>query len=409
MSHGQAQRTHLAGPATLDFLEPGFRVNSPVVRAAAERHWYAETALGPAILRYDDCVAIRKLPGMIQAAADHLALQGITEGPVAEMWSRMVLNIEGPDHVRLRRLVTPAFTPARVEALRVRMREIAGALVDRFAPTGRCEFMADFADLYPPGVFFEMLGIPAEEHPRFLEWGKAIADMLSYEVPRRHDRIAAALAGVAEASRRLCQERRRRPGDDLLSALVAACDGEDRLSQDEIDAMVAVLVLGGQDSTRCQLGLGMVTFSGHPKQWALLGEQPELTRAAVEEVLRVNSVVPIMWRVAEADVDYRDLHLSAGTRIWMMTGLTHLESHTFGEDAPFDITATDRRAHLSFGHGTHYCLGARLARVEMAEALPILARRLPDLALDGDGDFRPDLAGFVGPERLPLRFTPSAA
>src|SRR5882757_8826633 len=122
---------HGAGPAILDLLEPGFRVNSPVVRAAAKQHWYASTSLGPAILRYDDCVALINHRDMGQASTHHLVAQGITEGPVAETWSGLLLNTEGRDHARLRRLVAPAFSPAVVERLRPRMREIVNARVDR--------------------------------------------------------------------------------------------------------------------------------------------------------------------------------------------------------------------------------------------------------------------------------------
>lgn len=399
--------TVTAGPATLDLLRPGFRVVSDEVREAARRHWYAETTLGPAILTYDDCIALQHDRRMHQAGADHLTAQGLTEGPVADLWARLVLNIEGPDHHRLRRLVNPAFNTASVERLRARMRELTHSLVDSFAPNGRCEFMAAFADLYPPRVMFDLLGIPRSEHESFLRWGKDLAQLLSYDVPAQHDRIATAIAELGEATDRLCEQRRAEPGADLISRLVAAADGDDRLSQEELRAMVVVLVVGGQDSTRNQLGLGLATFAEYPEQWTLLGERPELASAATEEIVRMNSVVPVMWRLAPVDIDYRDLHIAAGTRIWLMAALAQRESGVPGKDAPFDITA-EPRPHLAFGHGTHYCMGAYLARMEMTEALPILARRLPDLALDGEGVFRPELSGFVGPESLPIRFTPTA-
>jgi cytochrome P450 len=287
------------------------------------------------------------------------------------------------------------------------MREIINDLIGLFAPAGRCEFVADFADQYPPQVMFDLLGVPADEHARFLRWGKDIAFLLSYGMAARRDQVDAAVAGICDATDRLCAQRRDDPGDDLLSALVAARDGDDRLTQEEIGAMVNILVLAGQDSTRCQLGMAMRLFAEHPEQWALLAERPELAPAAVEEVMRVAPVVPFVWRVADVDFDHHDLHLAAGTRIWLSVGHAQ-QVGADGAPDPFDITA-EHRPQLTFGHGAHYCLGAQLARVEMAEALPILARRLPGLALDGEGDWRPDLAGFVGPDRLPIRFTPTAA
>ncbi|HUR75290.1 MAG TPA: cytochrome P450 [Sporichthya sp.] len=396
-----------AGPATLDLLSPTFRVLSPEVRAAAAQHWYAQTPLGPAILTSEDCHAMQNDRRLHHSGGtEHMVAQGIHGGPVADMWARLVLNIEGPDHHRLRKLVNPAFAPSAVERLRARIREIAEDLVEGFAGDGRCEFMSQFSDLFPPRVMFHLLGIPDDLQPDFLRWGQDVALLLSYEVAANHDRLAAAIEGICAATDELCAQRRAHPGDDLLSTLVAARDGDDKLSEDEIRAMVTVLVLGGQDSTRNQIALGLATFAEHPDQWALLGDKPELAPAAVEEIVRYNPVDPILWRIAPIDVEYRDLQIAAGTRIWLFAALAQSESDVPGAPLPFDITA-ERAPHLAFGHGTHYCLGAYLARAEMLEALPLLARRMPDLALDGEPVYRPELSGFVGPVVLPLKFTPT--
>ena len=169
--------------------------------------------------------------------------------------------------------------------------------------------------------------------------------------------------------------------------------------------MVFGLVLGGQDSTRHQLGLAMILFARHPDQWTLLAQRPELAAQATEEVIRLSPAVPIVWRMATEDVVWRDLPMPAGTRLWLLVGAAHTDEAAFGPDAQrFDITA-ERAPQLSFGHGVHYCLGAALARAEIAEALPILARRLPGLELAGEPRLRPDLSGFVGPDCLPIRFT----
>jgi hypothetical protein len=398
--------TVIAAPATLDILDPAFRVNSAAVREAAAAHWYAQTALGPAILAYDDCAALLHDRRARQASASHLADQGITDHAVETWWRTLILSIDGPDHARLRRLVAPAFTSASVNRLRARMREIVNELVDAFAADGRCEFVDAFADHYPPRVIFDLLGIPAEEHARMLGWGKELTYLISYEMPAHLNAVAAAIEGVCGVTDRLIAERRRDPGDDLISALVGAGEGGDRLTRDEICSMVIVLVVGGQDSTRCSLGHALTTFAAHPEQWALLGQRPELAVAATEEVLRVNPVCPIVWRLADVEFDHRDLRLTAGTRIWLLVGHGQLLDAA-GNPDPFDITR-EHRPQLNFGHGPHFCLGAQLARAELTEALAVLARRLPDLALDGEAVYRPELAGFVGAERLPIRFTPFA-
>ncbi len=393
-------------PTILDILDPAFRVNSPQTREAAERCWYAETPLGLAVLRHEDCVAMLKDRRLRQAGIDHLVAQGVTGGPLFEMWRRVVLSMEGPGHSRLRRLLGPAFNSAAVERLRPRMREIVHGLVNRFAADGACDFMSAFADHYPPQVMADLLGLPEAEHERFVAWGKAIAGVLSYEVPQKLAEIEAALASLYESIDRIFDERRIEPQQDLLTALVHASDGDgDRLSPDELRANVAGLVLAGQDSTRGQLGLAVEIFARHPDQWTLLAREPKLAQKAVEEVMRANGVVPVLWRVASEDLEYHGTQIAAGTRMWLMVAAAHQEPGMFG-DTSFNIQA-DRPAQLSFGHGPHFCLGAQLARVEMHEALPILAQRLPGLALAGEPTYRSQLAGFVGPETLPIRFTPA--
>jgi cytochrome P450 len=391
---------------TLDLLAADFRVNSQAVREAAERHWYAETTLGPAVLRYEDCAAILRDRRFRQGGADHLADQGITDGPLAEMWRDVILNIhEGDRHNRLRRLVSQAFTPNAVDELRPRMRAIVHDLVDTFASAGACEFMGAFADHYPPQVMFDLLGIPEEDQPQFLEWGKTLGLALSYSVAEHVDAIEAALCGLYAATDRLCASRRRRLGDDLISRLVAAADQGDRLTTQELRSMVAAFVIGGQDTTRNQLGLAMILFARHPDQWALLACRPELAAQATEEVIRVAPAVPIVWRAAAEDMVWRDLSIPVGTRLWILVGAAHTDEATFGPDARrFDISVADRPSQLAFGHGAHYCLGAALARAEIAEALPILALRLPGLELTNSPELRPDISGFTGPNSLPIRF-----
>ena len=390
----------------LDLLDPQFRADSPEVREAAKRHWYARTSLGPAVLRYEDCAAILRDKRFRSAGAEHLADQGITDGPVAEMWRDFILNIEGDRHGRLRRLVSQAFTPNAVDELRPRMRATVHNLIDAFAPTGSCDFMAAFADRYPPQVMFDLLGIPEEDQPQFLAWGKTLALIISYSVAEHLQAIDAARAGLYATTDWLCASRRHRPGDDLISRLVVAADDEGRLTIQELRSMVFGLVLGGQDSTRNQLGLAVMLFAGHPEQWALLAQKPELAARATEEVMRLFPTVPIVWRTATEDVVWRDLRIPSGTRLWLLVGAAHRDEVAFGPAAgQFDITVEDRPPQLAFGHGVHYCLGAALARAELAEALPILAARLSALELAGSPVLRPEVSGFVGPDALPIRFS----
>jgi cytochrome P450 len=251
---------------------------------------------------------------------------------------------------------------------------------------------------------FDLLGIPGEDHEQFLEWGKALALIISYSVAEHTAAIDAARSYLYAATDWLCASRRLQPGDDLISGLVAAADDGDRLTTQELRSMIVALIVGGQDSTRIQLGSAMLLFARHPDQWALLAGRPELAARATEEVLRLSPASPFVWRRAAEDLVWRDLAISEGTRIWLVVGAAHTDQAAFGPNAAnFDITV-ERPPQLAFGHGVHYCLGAALARAEIAEALPILAARLPGLELAGPPVLRPEISGFAGPEHLPIRF-----
>jgi hypothetical protein len=286
------------------------------------------------------------------------------------------------------------------------MRATAHELIDTFAATGACEFMAAFADPYPARIIAELLGIPDDQFDAFLGWatdmGLGFSPAAAAELPR----IEAALAGLYACCDELVARRRREPGQDLISALITAADDAGHLTGEELRILVSTLVFGGQDTTRNQLGLAMTTFTEHPQQWRLLGERPELADTAVEEVMRVNPTTPLVGRVAVEDFTYRGVHIPAGTYLALFLAAANTEPETFG-DAPFDITA-QRPVQLTFGGGIHYCLGAWLARIEMREALPILAARLPDLAAAGPVTCRPHI-GITGPVTLPLRFTASSS
>jgi cytochrome P450 len=196
------------------------------------------------------------------------------------------------------------------------------------------------------------------------------------------------------------------PGDDLVSALLAADEAGDRLTTEELRALVTGLVFAGQDTTRNQLGQAVSVFLRYPEQWARLGAEPELAAGVVEEVMRCAPTVPVIMRLAVADLEVGGLAVPAGTHLSLFAGAANRDPRVFGA-APEDFDVTRARpAQLTFGGGVHYCLGAPLARAEMQEALPILARRLRDPEPDGPATWRPAL-GITGPQSLPIRFRPA--
>ena len=388
----------------LDIFDPTFRADSPEVRAAAVAGWWARTPIGLAVLRYQECLALLRDRRLRHGSLDALAARGVTAGPFFDWLHTMLLNLEGQPHQRQRQLVSKAFTQRNVDGLRPFMRARAGELIDGFAADGSCEFMTAFADPYPAWVIAELLGIPAERFDAFLGWATDIGVGFGPTAPVELDRIDAAVSGLYACCDDLIAQRRETPCDDLLSALVAAEADGVSLTGDELRVLVSTLVFAGQDTTRNQLGLAMITFAQHLDQWRLLAECPELASTAVEELMRVNPATPVVGRIATEDFTFQGVDIQAGAHVALFIATANTEPDTFG-DAPFDITA-QRTAQLTFGGGIHFCLGSWLARIEMREALPILATRLGDIALDGAVATRPHV-GITGPIALPLRFTRS--
>ncbi|MFT3874562.1 MAG: cytochrome P450 [Nocardioides sp.] len=389
----------------LDVTADGFSITSDEVHAAREAHWYATTPYGIAVLRYDEVSRLLKHPKLRQGSVAWPAHNGVTSGLFHDWFASWILNKEGEEHHRLRRLMNPAFSSKLIGGLVPRFQALATELIDGFKRQDRCEFISEFADPYAARVLAIMLGIPEEEWPIISREASAVGLAMGVTLTEELPRIEGALARLYDYADALIEDRTAHPREDFITAFVSASrDGDGRLSHTELRDGLVLLIFGGYDTTRNQLGLAMQTFMAHPDQWRLLAERPELGKAAVEEVMRVNPTVRWVTREVLEDFDYEGLQFTAGTTV-------HLYSESAGTDpraieGGFDITATDRKPHFGFGGGAHHCLGHFVARSDMSEALPLLARRLRDpYPLDG-ATWLPD-SGNTGPVRLPIGFTPA--
>jgi cytochrome P450 len=385
----------------LDVADPAFSVRSEAVRAAREAGWYARTPYGIAVLRYDQVERLIKDRRLVQGSAAWPAHNDVS-GPWAGWWIRQILNQEGADHARLRRLMNPAFSSRHITALLPSFRELADELVDGFAARGRCEFMSEFAEPYATRVIVRLLGIPEDD------WGADLGLGLAVTVKDHLPRIEAALEGLFGYADALIADRRRQPRDDFVTRLVQASEDEDRLSDQELRDNLVLLVFGGIDTTRNQLGLGVDLFIRHPGQWRLLAERPELAANAVEEVMRLRPTATWVTREATEDFELDGVSIARGTTLHLFSESAGTDPRAVGDAPGLDITATDRPKHFGFGGGRHYCLGHFIARGDMGEALALLARRLPSIAHDGEPTFLPD-SGNTGPAALPIRFDAEGA
>jgi cytochrome P450 len=374
-----------------------------LVHRAREACWYARTSYGLAVLRYDQAARLIRHRSLRQGSRQWLAHHGITSGLLADWWAGWVLHLEGDDHLRLRRLMNPAFSRKAIDALLPHFTRIADELIDSFAERGSCEFMREFAEPYAARVIAVMLGIPEGEWRAVAAESAAIGLAMGVRVREQLPRIEVALATLYDYADALIADRRGCPRPDLVTSLIQAHDGGQRLTSAELRDSLVLLIFGGFDTTRNQLGLAVQLFVDHPDQWRLLNQHPDLGAAAVEEVMRVSSTTTWVTREAVDDFTFDGLYIAAGTTI-------HLFCESAGTDlgafprAEFDITVTDRLPHFGFGGGIHYCLGHLVARTDMNIALTALARRLSEPRAAGQAIWLPD-SGNTGPMKLPLAFS----
>jgi cytochrome P450 len=325
--------------------------------------------------------------------------------PNAQMraFGRHMLNADPPDHTRLRTLVNRAFTPGRVEALRPRVQQITDALLDGLPESGTFDLMETLAYPLPMAVITELLGVPELDSERFRAWSNLVV------APDPDDVEAgkAAFTALNLYLQRLIEDKRGRPGDDLLSALIQTRDEDgDRLSSDDLQAMAQLLMIAGHETTVHLIGNGVLALLRHPDQLAALRADFSLLGNAVEEMLRYDCPVEgSTLRFATEPVEIGGTVIPGGGSVVVVSlAAAHRDGERFAEPDTFDIRR-DAGGHLAFGHGIHYCLGAPLARMEGRIAVRSLLERCPNLELAADPaelEWRPGLL-MRGVLRLPLR------
>jgi cytochrome P450 len=363
---------------------------SPIVRAD-------DGAL--VVTRYADCQAVAR-DGRFGHLPPHMfAMLGLAdweEHPALRTLYTSVLTINPPDHTRLRRLVSGTFTARRVRALEPAITAMVDDLLDRFDE--RVDFVDAFAFPLPVNVIGELLGVPAADRAQFQglvrDWTQVL-DIVNPEVLATADPAA---ARIREYLAGLVAERRRRPGPDLISALVAAEEEGDRLTEDELLTMASLLFAAGFETTSNLLANGLVALLANPKQIGVLAVDPA---GAIEELIRYDSPVQLLGRVLWEPAELAGVPLEAGQRVIAYLGAGNRDPRRFVDPDRLDLLRADN-APLSFGGGIHYCLGAPLARLEARLAFPAVFQRFPELALDGPAEPRDSLT-LRGYNRLPVR------
>ncbi|MBV8753219.1 MAG: cytochrome P450 [Hyphomicrobiales bacterium] len=377
-------------------------------------HW-SGAVKGWNITRYDDVRAIALDRSM---SADRVrpffdVLPGEEQRRLADLGRYLTLWAvfkDPPDHTRLRGLMNRAFTPRAVEALRPNIERIVDDLIDAIVARGAADLIADFAYPLPASVIMDMLGVPRSDLAVMKVWSDDIA--LFVGIARATpDKYAKAQTGTREMAayfRRLVAERRKAPREDMISALIAAEEHAQHLTEDEIVASCILLLFAGHETTANLIGNGVLAFLRHPGELAKLRARPELAGSAVEECLRYDGPSGALARVVAVAHEMGGRRLKPGERVYAWMNAANRDPRRFAEPDRFDIERPDNR-HLTFGHGAHFCLGAPLARLEAQIAFPRLFERLQGLELTTDKFESMDSLILRGVKKLPVRFAPVSA
>ncbi|BBX07360.1 cytochrome P450 [Mycolicibacterium aichiense] len=375
------------------------------LRAAQSRAPIAIGPLGPEILSYELTREILRDNRFRLPPGITLAAQGITSGPLFDKLATSLLGLNGAPHVRLRKLVSKAFTPRATSRLTDTIHDVVNGLIDRVMDAGRCDVVTDIARPYPTPIMCALIGAPSEDWQLFSDWTEQIFKAFNFQPDANFDEseIMRAWGELDAYVDDMVAARRTNLTDDLLSELIRAESDGDRLNLDELRGLVAGFLMAGTDTTRNQLAASVQVLCEHPDQWARLGEQPELAMQAVEESMRHSPAACIVPRAAVEDAEFGGYLFPAGTFVFANTFVANRDPAIYDDADRFDISRKDVPAILTFGGGAHYCLGANLARRELAEALVVLTRRLPAPHRAGPAPWK-SVLGMTGPTTLPIEF-----
>jgi cytochrome P450 len=304
-----------------------------------------------------------------------------TAGRYAEMLGKTMLTRDAPDHTRLRSLVAKAFTPRRIEELSGRITEIVDDILDEVERTGRTDVMRELAYPLPARVICELLGVPAADRGLVIEQAPALAvgidpgPMRTAGVMQAADRATEILVGYLSG---LIAERRARPREDMLSALIEAEEAGDRLTEDEMISTIVLLLVAGHETTANLIGNALVALHRSPDQLERWREDDSLDRSAIEELLRYDSPVQMSMRILLEDMTVAQHAMPKGGYVVMSLGAANRDPAVFADPSKLDL-ARSPNPHLAFGGGAHFCIGAPLARLEARIALTSLLRRFPKM------------------------------
>ena len=352
-------------------------------------HW--SDHIGAWILtRYDDVKAAANDPRFSSVRA-HYFMNQLPETaqerlrPLGHQLALWLIHMDPPDHTRVRSLVHKAFVPQVVEGLRDSVHQIVNELLDGVAEAGEIDVMGDLAYPLTASVIAELLGIPTEDRIRFRNWSDNINGFVgaAHVTTRRAELAQGSMLELMDYLHDLLEQRRQSPRDDFVSGLIAVEEEGDRLNEEELLALGVLLLFAGHETTANQIGNAVLALLRNPEQLQKLQREPTMINDAVEELLRYDSSVQRLGRVATEDIEICGKPIRQGEFIAAMLGAANRDPAHFAEPDKLDIER-EQNSHLSFGYGKHYCIGAPLARLELQIVLSTILSRFPCLRLKTD-------------------------
>jgi cytochrome P450 len=405
-------KERLSSGVGYDLLSPAQREDPyPIYRAMQEKdpvHW-SELARAWFLVKYEDISNILRDPrfrvrGTLHKSNERMGVKLDETTPFGRVTSQWMLMVDPPDHTRLRNLINRALTPRAIEAMRPRIQELVDDLLDRVQDKGEMDVVRDLADPLPAMVLATLLDIPPGDHVQLKKW----ADIVGMGIdpvfgPDLLQRINTTVETVWDYFRPIIAERRKNPGDDLLSALIIAEDQGNMLTEQELLSMMILLLAAGTETTTNLTSSGLYLLLTHPDEMQRLRASPDLMETAIEEILRYETPVQLTGRIVTEDMELRGKRLRTGQPVGLLLGAANRDPDQFENPDVFDITRNPNR-HAAFSYGPHFCVGAPLGRAEGQIAIGTVLRRFPNLKLATDRPQWRVTLNNRGPKTLPVTF-----
>ncbi|MDZ7970620.1 MAG: cytochrome P450 [Nostoc sp. DedSLP03] len=395
MTNNQTKAIGLTKPFKFNLFDPNVRINpyptyhclrseSPVHQYFVGGDWLVSRYADVKEVLRSGYVRSQDKPKSIEERNKYLEDKGKNLNTLAHTTSQFLFYMNPPDHTRLRNLVMKVFSPIVVEQMRPRIQEIVNELLDKVRYKGNMDIIADFAIPLPVMVISRLLGIPQEDEDQLNEWSNVLARILDSLVSLEEFEAMNEVTEVfKEYLRALIAKREKQPQADLISALIAAKEQSDRLSEEELLATCIMLFATGEESTVNTIGNGMLALLNHPDQIEELKREPTLIQSAVEEILRYDSPVQTTTRIATVNFEIGNQTIQAGEKVVLCLGAANRDPAQFPDPDRFNINRNPN-LHVAFGDGIHYCLGAGLARIQAQIAINTLIQQFPNLKLASD-------------------------